>query len=47
MTAAQISPPAPRTVAAAVAVAVAGHAYCVPVVRELPLPVADPGDRTW
>ena len=42
MTAAQISPPSPRTAA------VAGHAYCLPVVRELPLPVADPvGDRTW
>jgi hypothetical protein len=28
--------------------AVAGHTYCVPVVRELPLPVADPaGDGTW
>ncbi len=45
MTAAQISPPAPRT--DAVAVFVAGHAYCIPVVRELPLPIADPGDRTW
>jgi hypothetical protein len=44
MTAAQISPPAPRTDA----VGVAGHAYCLPVVREHPLPVADPaGDRTW
>ena len=28
--------------------AVAGHAYCLPVVRELPLPAANPaGDRTW
>jgi hypothetical protein len=28
--------------------AVAGHAYCMPIVRELPLPVVDPpGDRTW
>jgi hypothetical protein len=28
--------------------AVARHAYCLPVVRELPLPVADPtSDRTW
>lgn len=41
MTAAQISLPAPRTVA------VPAHAYCIPVVRELPLPVADPGGRTW
>jgi hypothetical protein len=41
MTAAQISSAAPR------AEAVAGHAYCLPVVRELPLPAADPGDRTW
>lgn len=42
MTAAQISPPAPRTDA------VAGYAYCIPVVREIPPPVADPaGDRTW
>jgi hypothetical protein len=41
MTVAQISPPAPRSEA------VAGHAYCLPVVRELPLPVADPGDRSW
>jgi hypothetical protein len=42
MTAAQISPPAPRSEA------VAGHAYCLPVVRELPLPVADlAGDRSW
>jgi hypothetical protein len=42
MTVALISPPAPRTDA------VAGHAYCLPVVRELPLPVADPaGDRSW
>jgi hypothetical protein len=42
MTAAQISPPAPRSEA------VAGHTYCLPVVRELPLRVADPaGDRGW
>ena len=42
MTIAEITPPAPRTVA------LASHAYCVPVVRELPGPVADPaGDRTW
>jgi len=28
--------------------AVAGHAYCLPVVRELPPPVADPAaDDTW
>jgi hypothetical protein len=42
MTVAQITPPAPRTGA------LAGHAYCVPVVRELQQPVADPSaDRTW
>ena len=42
MTVAQITPPAPR------ADALAAHAYCLPVVRELPAPVADPaGDRTW
>jgi hypothetical protein len=42
MTVALISPPAPRTDA------VAAHAYCIPVVRELPLPVADrAGDRSW
>ncbi len=42
MTAAQISPPA------SLREAVAGHAYCIPVVRELPLPVADPAaDRSW
>ena len=41
MTVAQITAPAPRTDA------VAGHAYCLPVVRELPSPVADlAGDRT-
>jgi hypothetical protein len=41
MTVAQITPPAPRTEAVA-------HAYCLPVVRELPGPVVDPaGDRTW
>ena len=42
MTAAQISPPAPR------GEVVAGHAYCLPVVRELALPVVDAaGNRTW
>ena len=42
MTVAQITPPAPRTDA------LAGHAYGLPVVRELPGPVADPAaDRTW
>jgi hypothetical protein len=42
MTTAQISPPVPRTDT------VAGHAYRLPVVRELPLRVTDPaGDRTW
>jgi hypothetical protein len=42
MTVAQITPPAQC------ADALAGHAYCLPVVRELPGPVADPaGDRTW
>jgi hypothetical protein len=42
MTAPRITPPAPRTEAAA------GHAYCLRVVRELPLPVGDPaGERTW
>ena len=42
MTVAQITPPAPRTEA------LAGHTYGLPVVRELPVPVADPaGDRAW
>jgi hypothetical protein len=42
MTVAQITPPAPRTDA------LAGHAYCMPVVRELLVPVADgAADRTW
>ena len=42
MTVAHITPPAQRTEA------VAGHAYCLPVVRELPGRVADPArDRTW
>jgi hypothetical protein len=42
MTIAQITPPAPRTDA------LAAHAYGLPVVRELPSPVADrAGDRTW
>jgi hypothetical protein len=42
MTVALIAPPAPRTDALAV------HAYCLPVVRELQQPVADLGrDRTW
>ncbi len=28
--------------------ALAGHAYTIPVVRELPKPPAEPvGDRTW
>jgi hypothetical protein len=41
MTAAQITPPAPRTDA------LAARAYCLPVVRELPGPVAGcVGDRT-
>ena len=41
MTVAQITPPAPRTEAVA-------HAYCLPVVRELPVLVADPAtDRSW
>ena len=42
MTAAKDRPPAQRAQAV-----VAGHAYCLPVVRELRLPAADPGDRTW
>jgi hypothetical protein len=42
MTVAQITPPAPRTEA------LAGHAYGLPVVRELQQPVADASaDRTW
>ena len=42
MTVAQITPPAQRSEA------LAGHAYCLPVVRELSVPVADrAGDRTW
>ena len=42
MTVAEITPPAPR------ADAVARHAYCLPVVRELPLPVSDSRDaRSW
>jgi hypothetical protein len=42
MTVAEITPPAPRTDA------LARHAYCLPVVRELSAPVADPiGDRGW
>ena len=42
MTVAMITPPAPR------ADAVAGHVYCLPVVRELPLPAADCRDaRSW
>jgi hypothetical protein len=42
MTAAQISPPAPRTDA------LAAHAYCLPVVREIPVPAAAAaGSRTW
>ena len=44
MTVAQITPPAPRTDA------VAAHAYCLPVVRELPArsrtsPATAPGDE--
>jgi hypothetical protein len=42
MTVAQITPPAPRTDA------LAAHAYGLPVIRELPSPVADrDGGRTW
>jgi len=42
MTVAQITPPAPHTDA------LTAHAYCLPIVRELPALVADPaGDRTW
>jgi len=42
MTVAQITSPAPRTDA------LAAHAYCLPVVRELPVLVADPAtDRSW
>jgi hypothetical protein len=42
MTVAQITPPAPRTEA------LAGHAYSLPVVRELQQPLADHADgRTW
>jgi hypothetical protein len=42
MTVAQITPPAPR------ADALAAHAYCLPVVRELQQPVADAAaDRSW
>jgi len=42
MTAVQITLPAARIPA------LAAHAYCLPVVRELPRPVADPAaDRTW
>ena len=42
MTSAEITPPAPRTDA------LTAHAYGLPVVRELPSPVADrAGDRTW
>jgi hypothetical protein len=42
MTVTQISPPAPRSEA------VAAHVYCIPVVRELPLPVANPArERAW
>ena len=42
MTLAQITPPAPRTDA------LAGHAYSLPVVRELPNRIVDrAGDRTW
>jgi hypothetical protein len=42
MTVAQITPPAPRTDA------LAGHTYCLPVVRELPVAGAERAtDRTW
>ena len=42
MTVAQITPPAPRTEA------LAGHAYCLPEVREVQQPVAESSaDRTW
>src|SRR3954454_1489947 len=42
MTVSQITPPAPR------ADALAAHAYCLPVVRELAGPVADPArDPPW
>jgi hypothetical protein len=41
MTVAQITPPALCTGAA-------GHAHCLPVVRELPPPVADrAAERSW
>jgi len=41
MSTAQITPPASQTDAA-------GHAYCLPVVRELPVPVADrAAERSW
>lgn len=42
MTTAQIAPPAPRTDA------LAAHSYGLPVVRELPAPVADrAAERSW
>jgi hypothetical protein len=42
MTVGQINPPSPRSDT------VVAHAYRIPLVRELPLPVADPADdRTW
>jgi hypothetical protein len=42
MTVAQVTPPAPRPDA------LAEHAYCLPVVRELPVPPADPArNHTW
>jgi hypothetical protein len=42
MTVAQITPPAQRTDA------LTAHAYCLPVVRELPAAVVDPAtDRSW
>jgi hypothetical protein len=42
MTVSQITTPAPRSDA------LASHAYCLPVVRELVTPVADrPGDDSW
>jgi hypothetical protein len=42
MTVAQITRPGQRTDA------LTAHAYCLPVVGELPAPVADPAtDRSW
>ncbi len=42
MTVAQITQPAQRTDA------LSAHAYCLPIVRELPVPAADLlADRAW